>query len=411
MSLVTYTLDQHRLPASAIDPDALGIIKKLHLAGFAAYVVGGGVRDLLMGQVPKDFDIATSARPGQVRRHLQNCLLIGRRFRLAHVRFGSKIIEVSTFRSGASDDDLIIRDNEWGTAHEDVLRRDFTINGLFYDPFEQKVLDYVGGYADVQTKVLRTIGDPHQRFRQDPVRMLRLLKFRARFDLSIDEGTYSALIDSRLALRQSSPARVLEELMRMLESGYSHPFFSQMLKTQLLEAVMPELQSQLSNAAGEKALQLLGAVDHYLRDARCPRLSRQALFCCLLFPVLEIRLSAITARSYEALNANELAQQVRQFIHETLGTFALFPRKLFAQITHILQHQFRMDRLFATGAKSQRVLRQADFPQALEFMGIRSLHEPLLRAQLINWKAQLDQSESYCETSDDAESYDDMAEY
>lgn len=411
MSLITYTLNQHRLPSSAIDPDALGIIKKLHLAGFAAYVVGGGVRDLLMGQVPKDFDIATSARPGQVRRHLQNCLLIGRRFRLAHVRFGAKIIEVSTFRSGASDDDLIVRDNEWGTAHEDVLRRDFTINGLFYDPFEQKVLDYVGGFGDVQARVLRTIGDPHQRFRQDPVRMLRLLKFRARFDLTIDEKTNSALLDSRLALRQSSPARVLEELMRMLESGHSHSFFSQMLKTQLLEAVMPELQSQLSNVAGEKVLQLLGAVDHYLRDASSPRLSRQALFCCLLFPVLDSRLSAVAWRSQEDLNANELAQQVRQFIHETLDTFALFPRKLFAQIIHILQHQFRMDRLFAKQAKSQRILRHADFPLALEFMGIRSLHDPHLRAQLAHWKVQLDQGINPANRDGETADLDDIAEY
>lgn len=403
MSPVAYTLDQHRLPASAIDPDALRIVEKLRAAGFAAYIVGGGVRDLLMGQVPKDFDIATSARPGQVRRCLPNCLLIGRRFRLAHVRFGAKIIEVSTFRSGASDDDLIVRDNQWGTAQEDVLRRDFTINGLFYDAFEQRVLDYVGGFRDLKLRVLRTIGDPHQRFRQDPVRMLRLLKFRARFELAVDPKTHAALIDSRLGLRQSSPARILEEMMRMLESGYSRPFYSQMIKTQLLGAILPELQVRLEGKLGEEVLSLLGAVDRYSQIASAPPLSRQALFCCLLFPILECHLAGLAAGRQTPLNASELAHQVRQFICETLHTFALFPRKLFAQIAHILQHQFRMGELAHPRSKSHRALRQADFPLALEFLGIRTLLRPALRAQLSSWKAHFDQSESSREFRDFAQ--------
>ena len=156
-----YPFDTHKLPLEKIDPDALYVMEKLRLNGYIAYLVGGGVRDLLLGHKPKDFDISTSAEPEQIRHLFRNCILIGRRFRLAHIRFGKKIIEVSTFRSGDNETDaLILRDNKWGSPEEDVLRRDFTINGLFYDSATQEVIDYVDGYADVQKQLLRTVGQP-----------------------------------------------------------------------------------------------------------------------------------------------------------------------------------------------------------------------------------------------------------
>ena len=183
------------------------------------------MRDLLLDKKPKDFDISTSAEPEEIKQLFRSCILIGRRFRLAHIRFGKKILEVSTFRSGdAENDELILRDNKWGTPEQDVLRRDFTINGLFYDPSTQTIIDYVGGYPDLQKKVLRTIGQPFIRFRQDPVRMLRLIKFQARFGFDVDSAARIALLECRQEIVKSSSARIQEELLRMLESGASEPF-------------------------------------------------------------------------------------------------------------------------------------------------------------------------------------------
>src|ERR1700733_9722711 len=161
-----YVLDDHQIPLTAVDPDALRVVQNLQKAGHVAYIVGGGVRDLLLQQRPKDYDISTSAKPEEIKELFRSqCLLIGRRFRLAHIRCGRKILEVSTFRSGDPESDqLIVRDNEWGSPEQDVMRRDFTINGLFYDPATQTIIDYVGGYPDLQKKLLRTIGKPYLRF-------------------------------------------------------------------------------------------------------------------------------------------------------------------------------------------------------------------------------------------------------
>ncbi|HEV8052617.1 MAG TPA: polynucleotide adenylyltransferase PcnB, partial [Parachlamydiaceae bacterium] len=185
-----YHATDHDISLALIDPDAIQILKRLKEAGFLAYLVGGSVRDLLVKKQPKDYDISTSARPEQIKQVFQrNCLLIGRRFRLAHIRFGHRIFEVSTFRSGENDSDLIVHDNCWGSPEEDVMRRDFTMNGLFYDPCNHTVIDYVGGWQDIHNNLLKTIGDPVVRFKQDPVRMIRLLKFQSRFDFKIDPQT------------------------------------------------------------------------------------------------------------------------------------------------------------------------------------------------------------------------------
>ena len=172
-----YFVKDHGIDSSLIDLDALYVLERLRQAGFTAYLVGGSVRDLLIRKIPKDFDISTSARPEQIKAIFQRqCILIGRRFRLAHIRFGHKIIEVATFRTGENDSDLIIHDNVWGTPEQDVLRRDFTINGLFYDSSNHSVIDFVGGWEDIRKHMLRIIGEPEIRFKQDPVRLLRLLK-------------------------------------------------------------------------------------------------------------------------------------------------------------------------------------------------------------------------------------------
>ncbi|MCB1940167.1 MAG: polynucleotide adenylyltransferase PcnB, partial [Rhodocyclaceae bacterium] len=200
--------------------------------GFEAYLVGGCVRDLLLDRTPKDYDIATEARPPQVKRTFpRNCRIIGRRFKLAHLHFhgNTKILECSTFRrtpqersEDAADEDLLItHDNEFGTAEEDALRRDFTVNALFLDPTQDKIVDHVNGLADIEAKVIRTIGDPRVRFREDPVRILRAAKFAGRLGFTIEQETLAAMAETAQDLTRAAPPRVLEEILRLLRSGHA----------------------------------------------------------------------------------------------------------------------------------------------------------------------------------------------
>ena len=237
-----YDVGEHQIAPDKIDQHAFYVIQKLRQAGHKAYLVGGGVRDLLLKTRPKDFDISTSAKPEEIRSLFRNAILIGRRFRLAHIRFGKKVIEVATFRAGATEEaGLIVRDNEWGSEEQDVLRRDFTINGLFYDPENQTVIDYVDGYSDLAKRTLRAIGQPDVRFMQDPVRMIRLIKFCARFDFEIHRPTFEALLNCKGEILKSSSARIFEELLRMLESGAAKPFFHLLNEYGILKPLSPNL--------------------------------------------------------------------------------------------------------------------------------------------------------------------------
>jgi tRNA nucleotidyltransferase/poly(A) polymerase len=239
-----------RLPVldpDLIDSDADRVVRKLARAGFKAYLVGGCVRDLLVGKTPKDFDVATSATPNEVRNTFRNCRIIGRRFRLAHVFFGDKIIETSTFRANPRDDDedegelLIRRDNVFGTETEDARRRDFTINGLFYDVEKQQVIDHVDGLADLNAGLIRTIGDPDIRFQEDPIRMLRALKFAARLGFSFETRTFEALLRWRGEISKCAPPRVLEEIYRVLRGGAARRSFELLVETDVLAVMSPQL--------------------------------------------------------------------------------------------------------------------------------------------------------------------------
>ena len=213
-----------RIARESIDPDADKVVRRLSRHGYQAYLVGGCVRDLLLSRTPKDFDVATSATPKETKQLFRNCRIIGRRFRLAHIFFGGKIIETSTFRANPRQDEhegelLIRRDNVFGSDTEDARRRDFTINGLFYDVEEEKVIDYVGGLKDLKAKTIATIGNPDIRFQEDPVRMLRAIKFAARLDFSIDKESYQAILRQKQDITKCAQPRVLEELYRLLRSG------------------------------------------------------------------------------------------------------------------------------------------------------------------------------------------------
>ena len=280
----------HTISRRDIDPDALKVLYRLHEHTHVAYLVGGSVRDLLLGRRPKDFDIGTSAHPHQVKKLFRNCWIIGRRFRLAHVKFGPKTIEVATFRrqvdpaelpadaettdhaietAPGSDhgtelarerahDRLIHRDNTFGTPEEDAFRRDFTINALFYDIATFAIIDYVGGLRDLEDRLVRSIGEPGVRFLEDPVRMMRAVVFAARLDFRIDEPILDAIKTHRHEIGRAAPPRLVEEYFKILRSGSAEKTLRMLKETRLLKEMTPELDQ-----AGAAVWQSLARLDRY----------------------------------------------------------------------------------------------------------------------------------------------------
>jgi poly(A) polymerase len=282
----------HPVALKDLDPDAVRIVKRLTRFNYPAYLVGGCVRDLLLELNPKDFDIATGATPRQVKRLFSNCRIIGRRFRLAHVYFqNGKIIEVATFRArdladGGPEiaeaegeptttddaDDLLIRDdNVFGTPEEDALRRDFTINALFYDVNAETVIDHADGLGDLRRRLVRTIGDPVVRFREDPIRILRAIKFAARLGFAIEDRTLAALRQTRSEIPKAAAPRILEEFNRFCRSGAGRPAFELTFETGVFDVIVPELAATYEREDGVERkvlLALLDAIDARWRDGR-----------------------------------------------------------------------------------------------------------------------------------------------
>ena len=280
---------EHRISRKNIDADAVRVLYRLKNQGFVAYLVGGGVRDLLLERQPKDFDIGTSAHPQQVRKLFRNCFIVGRRFRLAHVRFGRKVIEVSTFRKASvpeEGDTLVRRDNTFGTPEEDAFRRDFTVNALFYDIANFSVIDWVGGLPDLEARVIRAIGDPIVRLREDPVRMLRAVALAARLEFTIDRDTAEAIRALRGEIVRSSAARILEEFYKILRQGRSRETFQMLHAYGLLPYLLPEADRALAQG-GEALLGSLSRIDEHRRAglATPDQLTNALLMGSLLVPL------------------------------------------------------------------------------------------------------------------------------
>lgn len=250
---------EHPISRKNIDPDALKVMYRLGRKGFTAYLVGGGVRDLILGRTPKDFDVSTNATPSQIRKIFQNCFLIGRRFRLAHIHFDGKIIETATFRRCPDQDEdngelYVFRDNCYGTPEEDALRRDFTINGLFYEVERFSIIDHVGGLSDIQNRLIRSIGDPNIRFREDPVRMIRAVRFASRLDFRIEPATYNAILRHHGEILKASPPRVFDELLKLFAFGAGEKAFRLLYKTGLLHDLLPEIAEFLDHDHGQDSI-------------------------------------------------------------------------------------------------------------------------------------------------------------
>jgi len=293
---------EHPISRRDIDPDALKVLYRLRQFDHVAYLVGGSVRDLLLGRRPKDFDIGTSAHPYQVKKLFRNCWIIGRRFRLAHVKFGQKVIEVATFRrqlepgeevvqdgvpapdpTTPQGEQLIHRDNTFGTPEEDAFRRDFTINALFYDIATFSIIDYVGGLDDVRAGLVRAIGDPEVRFREDPVRMLRAVALAARLDFAIDPPVLDAIRLQRQEIAKASPPRLLEEYYKILRAGAAEKAFRTLAQLGLLEPI----SSELHRGATDPLWRSLGELDAYRRrfESTPDALSNAILLGSLLIPL------------------------------------------------------------------------------------------------------------------------------
>lgn len=383
-----YHSHEHLIEPRLLDPEALQIVARLRDAGYEAYLVGGSVRDLLAQKTPKDFDISTSALPEEIKKVFQRqCIIIGRRFRLAHIRYGHKIFEVATFRRGENEGDLITHDNEWGSAEEDVARRDFTINGLFYDSTNHSIIDYVGGVEDVRNKLIRCIGDPATRFKQDPVRMIRLLKFRARTGFEIDAPSRNALIECKHEIIKSSPARLLEEMLRMLESGASAPFLMLMAESRMLELLVPPLAHFVLGNHGQDLFKFLNIADKINQNSPKQPIDRAILVSCLLYPILEIELQHQYISQQRTPHIGEVMSLTSHVIHAVLNeSFSHFPRKISSIAAFILTTQYRLTPFSGRRHPRPKMIRMKEFDLALKFLKIRALVDPQHMEAYEFWK-------------------------
>ena len=374
---------EHPISRGYIDPDALRVLYRLHRAGFKAYLVGGSVRDLMTGRTPKDFDVGTDAKPQEVRRLFRNSRVIGRRFRLVHILFeGGKFVEVSTFRKTPDavqgeqgqegDEDLLIRsDNIFGAPEEDAVRRDFTINGLFYDIATYAVLDYVGGVDDLGARVVRTIGDPLIRFREDPVRMLRACEFAARLSFEMAPDLREAIDELRREVTKSAAPRVTEELLDPLRRGWGHDTYRLWSGTGLFGALLPEVDGEAGVHAPEGPAKdgfwaMLREAD--ARTAGGERLDDAALLGMLFLPVV---LAAVRRRGRPDANAGP--EQILLVLEDAVNPLAI-RMSLPNHTTHTLkQALYTMGRLTSTRPAepaARRIVGRPYFPAAVTLLSL-----------------------------------------
>lgn len=390
--------DQHPVSRRNISRNTLKVLYRLQDAGHRAYLVGGGVRDLMMGRQPKDFDVATSARPEEVRRVFRNARIIGRRFRLVHVHFHDEIVEVATFRRGANPQDpqpaegggkadlLITDDNTWGGPLEDAFRRDFTVNALFYNPEDFTVIDYVGGLEDLERKLIRVIGDPDVRFQEDPVRMLRACEFAGRLGFSIEAGTQQGVHRHRKAIEKAAPARLTEELIALARCGRAGAAFQWVLELGLLEVLMPEAYAMVSArgpGVGDFG-QVLPTLDTLVAEGRT--MSDAGVLAALLLPHVLLRRFDVEAINGRPLTRAGIQQLVRECIEPFLRRYALAKQRA-SDVLYAILGFHRLCEPMKTFGERLRVAQKPYFADAV------LLFEVLVRAtgegdeELGHWQA------------------------
>ena len=385
--------DQHNVSRKNISNGALRVLYRLNEAGFTACLVGGAVRDLLLGGHPKDFDIATSATPEEVKRLFRNCRLIGRRFRLAHVVFGNEIVEVATFRGNADDgsgdrhvvDGRIVRDNVYGTLEEDALRRDFTVNALYYDIADFSVRDYVGGYEDLLRRELRLIGDPVLRYREDPVRMLRAVRLAAKLDFRIADDARAPFADLGELLLHAPPARLFDESLKMFFAGHALKSFHALEKAGLLGDVFPLTERALAFRGGDTFRNMLeaGLAGTDRRIAEDKPVTPAFLFATLLWGAVRAQAGREIARGSEPALA---WQRVSHHVIAEQAKHVAIPRRFGAMMEEIWELQPRFEQ--RTKKRVQRLLAHPRFRAAYDFLLLRA-PESAETAELGEWWTQV----------------------
>ena len=370
---------EHSISRSLIDPDALKVLYRLNRHGHIAYLVGGGVRDILLGKKPKDFDISTSAHPNQVRKVFSNCRLIGRRFRLAHIYFkAGKIIEVATFRTLSvfdPEEGFIQADNTFGTPVDDVFRRDFTVNALFYNIADFSVIDYVGGLEDLKARVVRCIGDPEVRFQEDSIRMLRGIRFAAFLNFDLDPVSYKLIKEMRNNIWDSATPRILEEIFRMLGRGTSSQALKLMYDLGVLETLFPELASHIRKEGINQYLEILTRLDNRFNDTG--ELPPYLVVASLLYPWFEWHTGRYKDHDYLHL-AKELLPSITQRLQ--------IPRRIQDTVRQMLAAQVRFYGLRTRRYKPGTILRKSYFESSMDLFSIVASGTDEGRELIMEWE-------------------------
>lgn len=380
---------QHSVTRKSIGRSALKVLDKLHEAGHSAYLVGGGVRDALVGLKPKDFDIATDASPETIRSLFRNSRIIGRRFRLVHVVFGREIIEVATFRAAHDKGEggetgaagRIVRDNVFGSIEEDAYRRDFSVNALYYNIADDSIVDYVGGLADLDAGLFRLIGDPLTRCAEDPVRVLRAVRLAAKLEFDIDPKTLKAMSALSGELRKTPPPRLFEEVLKLFQGGYAMRSFSAVREHDLLRYLFPLLDKRLKAGAPDLEGMLNAAlINTDKRVAAGKPITPAYLLAFMLWPdveedALEGSASGMTVNDALHVGAeNVLSQQLRVIS---------IPRRFSGPMKEIWQMQPRLERL--RGGRALKLIEDRRFRAAYDFLCLRATVDERLKASAAWW--------------------------
>lgn len=373
-----YSRAEHNISRSAISDSALKVLYQLKKAGFKAYLVGGCVRDLLLGREPKDFDVVTNANPEQIRRVFRNCRLIGRRFRLAHVFFGSEFIEVATFRGSANENDenqqthedgRLLRDNIYGTLEEDVWRRDFTINALYYNISDFSIIDYTNGIADLHAGVLRLIGEPVTRYREDPVRMLRLVRFAVKLGFTLDAACEKPLHELASLLNAVPAARLYEEMLKLFLSGYGLQTFEMLRHYGLFATLFPETDRCLNTESeGFPRLFLIKALENSdKRITEGKSVTPYFLLSAFLWEAVQSVAEDKIAHGEDPIYAYQNA--TNEVLSRQIKSIAI-PKRITQSMREVWLLQSRLQQ--CTGIKPYRLLVHPRFRAAYDFLVLRA---------------------------------------
>ncbi|MBX9705158.1 MAG: polynucleotide adenylyltransferase PcnB [Gammaproteobacteria bacterium] len=375
---ITVARNEHHIAIEHISPSAIKVLTRLHEAGYAAYLVGGSVRDLLLGKRPKDFDVATNALPEEVKALFRNCRLIGQRFRLAHVFYGSEIIEVATFRAshdkgskleGHTHEGRIVRDNVYGTMEEDAWRRDFSINALYYNIADGAVVDYTGGMTDLKNRQLAIIGDPKTRYLEDPVRMLRAIRFASKLGLTIHKKTADAIAPNAKLLKKVASSRLFDEILKLFLTGHALDTFHSLQQFKLVDELLPATAASLANDTQnifQNFIDLgLKNTDERVHEGKS--VTPAFLLAVILWQPIQDVIAQLRRDRQPPAAALEAA--ISQVLHEQ-SQYISTPRRF----THSMRAIWTMQPLFfkRQGKRPFRMMEQPRFRAAFDFLLLRA---------------------------------------